>query len=285
MVLDSSGVHILHTWRGKLPHYCTIYQAELLAIRKACQWITSNSPANIWSDSLSSLHSIRTARLGTPLLREVVDGWPTGVVASYIPAHSGHWGNELADQLAKQAATEGEPVHLPCPKGHIKRALRDWSFSEWKDRWASYHSQRSPVKLFFPSLQLIRRSLWSKGRWFDSLCKLLLGRSPLAGDHWWADEETDLDCHCGQGTEDTAHFLFFCPMHNHARSSWDLPINLPLHAKFEWLGHHLGELKQFIDDTGRFSHSNPAFQDMAARLSHLFQHSPYSPYPLPADLI
>ena len=181
VVLDSTGSIIITSWRGKLPAYCTIYQAELLAIQKACQWIKSNTHANIWSDSLSSLQSIRSALVGTPLLKLVVDQWPEGVVASYIPAHKGHWGNELADSLAKQAVHHGEPIIMPVPKGHVKQALRSWAFSEWSARWRDYSSTTSLVKSFFPSLQLIRRSIWSKGNWHDSICRLFLGRSPLEG--------------------------------------------------------------------------------------------------------
>ena len=284
VVMDPTGTFIITSWRGKLPSYCTIYQAELLAIQKACSWIKANSPAHIWSDSLSSLHSIRTALVGTPLLKLVVESWPAGVVAAYIPAHRGYYGNELADQLAKQAILHGEPIHLPVSKGHVKQSLKTWAFTEWTKRWANYSPTTSPIKQFFPSLQLIKRSIWSKGAWYDSICKLFLGRSPLAGDHWWVEDDTSFECYC-HDFESTSHFLFDCPLHAEHRSTWDLSTTLPVSAKFEWLGHRPTEVKQFIDATGRFHYKNPMFQDFKARFDHCFTRKPPDPNPLPAELV
>ena len=50
--------------------------------------------------------------------------------AYWIPSHSGIWGNDLADALAKQAVHTGEPIHVPIPKGHVKQLLKSWVFEE-----------------------------------------------------------------------------------------------------------------------------------------------------------
>ena len=131
---------------------------------------------------------------------------------------------------------------MPVPKGHVKQALRSWAFSEWSARWRDYSSTTSLVKSFFPSLQLIRRSIWSKGNWHDSICRLFLGRSPLAEDHWWVVDDTSFNCHCGS-LETTTHFLFDCPIYSSVRS-WEINPLLPTPVKLEWLGHRPTELKQ-----------------------------------------
>ena len=106
----------------------------------------------------------------------------------------------------------------------------------------------------------------------------------MAGDHWWVEDDTSFDCHCGN-LETIAHFLFHCPIYSSLREEWDLPQSLPDSAKLEWLGHRPLELKQFIDSSGRFDHKNPIFQETKARFDHCFVTKPHEPLPLPSELL
>jgi hypothetical protein len=55
----------------------------------------------------------------------------------WIKAHAGHHGNELADQTAKEAATNSDSneCYTRIPKSTVGRELRDYSATKWQSEW------------------------------------------------------------------------------------------------------------------------------------------------------
>jgi ribonuclease HI len=55
----------------KLPDYCTVFQAELTAIREACNYLanTSNKHIIVWTDSLSSIKAVTTLSIKSRTIR------------------------------------------------------------------------------------------------------------------------------------------------------------------------------------------------------------------------
>ena len=56
---------------------------------------------------------------------------------SWIKAHTGHHGNELADQLAKEAATSRDinEGYKRIPKSTVLSELNDHSATKWQSEW------------------------------------------------------------------------------------------------------------------------------------------------------
>ena len=56
---------------------------------------------------------------------------------SWIKAHAGHRGNELADQLAKEAASSKtiEECYTRIPKSAVWCELNDQSVRQWQNEW------------------------------------------------------------------------------------------------------------------------------------------------------
>ncbi|XP_045508097.1 uncharacterized protein LOC123703931 [Colias croceus] len=158
----------LSVWEGEaetkavklaLPSYCTVYQAELLALQRAVERACKSGVAKvgIFSDSRSALQAVT---LGSPhplavqtraALRKAALQ-RREVALFWIKAHAGLRGNERVDQLAKEAAlgSKRKPDYDLCPVSFVKRILRQDTIGEWDGRY-DVGETAGGTKLFFPS--------------------------------------------------------------------------------------------------------------------------------------
>ncbi|GBN63100.1 hypothetical protein AVEN_138099-1 [Araneus ventricosus] len=93
----------------KLKPYNSVFQAELEAIQFAANWAASeNSKINLYTDSLSSILTLQSASSRSNFVNKAkTDLFKAKnlVGLSWVKAHVGIQGNELADQKAKLATT------------------------------------------------------------------------------------------------------------------------------------------------------------------------------------
>ncbi|GBN40251.1 hypothetical protein AVEN_106826-1 [Araneus ventricosus] len=54
---------------------------------------------------------------------------------SWVKAHAGYPGNELADQHAKLATKVGENLDIPAPYSFLKRCLKQFVLENWQTYW------------------------------------------------------------------------------------------------------------------------------------------------------
>ncbi|XP_068628034.1 uncharacterized protein [Battus philenor] len=119
----------LKTKKLKLRNFCTVYQAELLALMYATGHAASGSQKRvaIFSDSRSAIETVAKSDTLYPLAcsikENVMDARKKGkeVKLYWLKAHAGTEGNERADQLAKDAALKSKKkpeyemmLHLIC---------------------------------------------------------------------------------------------------------------------------------------------------------------------------
>ena len=77
VVYDHTGTVRLFEWKLRLNHESEIFQAELRALRKAVDLAWElGVDVDIYSDSLSVLQNVRTARKGTAQLYDLIQNWP-----------------------------------------------------------------------------------------------------------------------------------------------------------------------------------------------------------------
>lgn len=167
----------LSIWNGEaetralklaLPGYCTVYQAELLAICRATREIrnTTASTFGIFSDSMAALLTVKNPSCLHPLAVEARQNVTAASLQNkvvslfWIKAHAGLEGNERADQLAKEAATnlKKRPDYDLCPISFVKRHIRMRTLDEWNRRYRSGQTA-SITKIFFPDAVAAYRTI------------------------------------------------------------------------------------------------------------------------------
>ncbi|GBM40813.1 hypothetical protein AVEN_137319-1 [Araneus ventricosus] len=119
----------------KLKPYNSVFQAELAAIQFAANWaVSENSKINLYTDSLSSILALQSASSRENFEKKVeTDLFKAKnlVGLSWVKAHVGIQGNELADQQAKLATTTGEELSIPAPRSYLNRTLKQLILHEW----------------------------------------------------------------------------------------------------------------------------------------------------------
>lgn len=108
--LWSGGIEI-KSMKLVLPKYCTLYQAELLAINRSTKFILGHNTKSfgIFSDSMAIIQTVKNPNSLHPLAVEARDTLRTissqdkDVTLFWVKAQAGLEGNERADQLAKEA--------------------------------------------------------------------------------------------------------------------------------------------------------------------------------------
>ena len=114
----------------KIKDYCTVFQAETAAIKHAAEELITfnNQQITFWSDSLSALQALsnkihinKSINDCHKALTKLAD--ENTVQLKLTKAHTGHWGNEKADELAKTGTVSSNLVCSLVPLNHIKNMI------------------------------------------------------------------------------------------------------------------------------------------------------------------
>ena len=237
----------LSVWEGEaetktvkicLPSYCTVYQAELLAVCEATRQIRKQkaSTFGIYSDSMAALQTVTNLGSLHPLAVETRENITNlsrqnKVVTLYwIKAHAGLEGNERADQLAKEAAaatSKRKPDYDFFPVSFARRQLRLESIREWDARYKS-GEVAGITKIFFPDVT----TAYSVIRKFEPTClstQLFTGHGGLSEYLCRFRCKESPSCTCDpEVKESIPHIILDCPVFEYERLNIECLLDIKL---------------------------------------------------------
>jgi hypothetical protein len=120
---------------------------------------TNERKVFVSTDSRITLDSLKNRKNHAHLIdnirmKEIEMELPNCIIEfTWIKARAGHHGNELADQLAKEAATSRDinVCYKMIPKSTMLRELNDISVIKWQSEW-DQTTKGTITKSFFPNI-------------------------------------------------------------------------------------------------------------------------------------
>ncbi|KAH9510672.1 hypothetical protein DERF_009181 [Dermatophagoides farinae] len=150
MVPDTD--RIVHVLKFRLSDYCTVFQAELFGIYQAfCKDFRGLMVFDL------SLYLLQ--------IRHFCLNW--------VRAHSGVYGNEMADLFAKEATMLPFFDYDLCPVSFGKSIVKNIARYNWNQNWLTSENGRR-TKVFFPSIYY-RLSLDIKMDFISCVVKTVVG--------------------------------------------------------------------------------------------------------------
>ncbi|GBN36109.1 hypothetical protein AVEN_152063-1 [Araneus ventricosus] len=188
---------LIHSERVRLGDNCTVYQAELVGLKLAAEFIltlTATKRVNVYSDSRSGLQSLEDPTNTHPLVGEVKRllkrvRSERGVFLHWVKAHVGYHGNELADDEAKAATNSSSiSIDLPVSSSRFKCKLRRIMIQAWQDHWDFTPNKGRFTRSIIPNVSL-KTHFWGEmaelftghGRFPAHLFRFGIGDDDLRG--------------------------------------------------------------------------------------------------------
>ncbi|XP_046976629.1 uncharacterized protein LOC124542783 [Vanessa cardui] len=151
-----------------LPAYCTVYQAELLAICRATSEILKDNGSSfgLYSDSRAALETVTDQWNLHPLAEDIRRNLYEALMRNktvslfWVKAHAGLPGNECADYLAKEAALSSrrKPNYDQVPVSFVKRNICEKTLDEWNRRY-QLGGTASVTRAFFPDAVIAHKTI------------------------------------------------------------------------------------------------------------------------------
>jgi ribonuclease HI len=160
LVIFKSGIHIT-SLQYKLNKICTNNQAEKLAILRALEYTenlqTEDKTGTVYTDSRITPDSLKNSKIHTFLIEEIkrkltqVEKINWKIQLCWVKAHAGIQGNELADTLAKEAATNTDIMecYKKVPKSVVRSELGEKSVEKLQ-RDCDQTTKGQITKEYFP---------------------------------------------------------------------------------------------------------------------------------------
>lgn len=229
--------HILiRTMKYRLHNRCSNNQAEQIAILKALETIPEGTNGKeqgavaIYTDSQITIDSLNNSSNHNQLIESIrskirilkQNNWE--IALSWIKAHAGHRGNELADQLAKQAANDNQiPVcYNRIPKSQVLKELQETTLNKWERQWQTT-TKATVTKSFFPS---VKDRLQFKISVTPNFTVFVTGHGRLRSYYHRFKIMDNPQCPCNAAMQTVDHIIYECIILAKERNSLKAKISI-----------------------------------------------------------
>ncbi|CAK1577839.1 unnamed protein product [Parnassius mnemosyne] len=224
----------------RLESYCSVYQAELIAILKAIKFVIAKkiSQANILSDSRSAITTICNPSALNPIAAEInselnILEKRNGVINFYwIKAHCGLTGNERADELAKYAAAHKKqrPAYDLFPLSYAKYLTRSHTLLNWQHKYEEASTSET-TRTFFPSITMAYKILRNISL-TNIITQLLTGHGGNKAYLYRFKLAPSPHCTCDNSSYQTLeHIILDCPRFGKKRFECECSMGMDLKSK------------------------------------------------------
>ena len=242
IITTNNNTTTIHEASHRLPDYCSVYQAELTAIREACNFLleTTNEHIIIWTDSLSSLMAIRSNTIRSKTVAECLNAIRNIATANtvelrWIAAHTGLWGNERADELAKLGTTHDDILLCPFPQSRIKHLINSKVQRLDTAKWIKNKHTHTDSIIGSNELSVISQlnnNYIKNKKSYRTILHMITGHCGLNKHLYNINRSHSKMCpNCEESEETVEHFLGQCPatallrgntFYNHYMTSRDI---------------------------------------------------------------
>lgn len=177
------------------------------------------------------------------------------VTLHWLPSHTGLWGNEEVDSLAKEAAGTrpcGPEPMIPVSKAVGTMAIKQWARKQHRVYWTNLqYCERSKLALPSPYVGLSGKSLRPSRKGMRLVTFAITEHCSLNGHlHRMGLVESPVCTLCGEDDETMAHIMTDCPAHSALRFELFQSPTLGTEEIWEF---PLKKILGFLVRSGRFS--------------------------------
>jgi len=152
---------------------------------------------------------LKSQTLGNHKPRHIQNKKDWKIEFTWIKAQAGHHGNELADQNAKEAATNSDTeCYKRIPKSTVRRELNDNSVTKWQGEWDNT-TKGAITKSFFPK---IADRLKLKINVTPNFTTMATGHGNIKAHLYRFKIKDSPMCSCKTGEQTIDHILFNCEL-------------------------------------------------------------------------
>ena len=203
----------------KIPNICSIYTAELIAIREAVRRTNcrEGSCLTICTDSKSAIQGIGKYNNKHPIVSNIIEEIShkrNTYRLCWIPSHIGLEGNEAADRAAVAATNSNDIEDCNIPKGDYKAYVKKVIKGHWQQEWVN--TQNNKLRKIKNSISPFATSKCKDREWEIKLARLRLGHTRYTHDYLMCGRHIPYceDCIVPLTVE---HFMVECPTYVESR--------------------------------------------------------------------
>ena len=259
------GANIMQKCYYNPGNLTTVYQAELIAIQEAAFTMlvqeVRGKTITFYVDNQAAIKTLGNYQIRSKVAAEskrMVNKLAeyNEVKITWIPGHSGHMGNEVADRLAKRGTvmkTQGPWCSIPVAEAVVNMEIKTKIKKMWQEKWTGLTKCRQ-TKMMLPNAS---NNLWRQlskhpRKKMNLITQLYTGHNTLKRHLNVMSIEDDGRCNqCEEDdTEETVeHYLTDCPAF--ARNRHHTLGNIVLNSN-ELPNLSLDKILKFVSQTCRF---------------------------------